>query len=219
MNCAKASDGGMARIAGAILAGGQARRFHGQPKGLVKLPNGMTIIEKLLREMGNAGIADCVICAGKRQDYTGLNAELITDNYQGKGPLAGIEAALSRYQDIAQAVLVLPCDMPLLTAAELLELLAGFNASGCRLAVAATGSFKWHSLCTVIHVELLSDVRRALQQNRLSVTKLWRELRAAAIDFSKVSRFTNLNSPAQLAEMFLPADVSNVAKEVHHHVE
>ena len=55
-------------VGGAILCGGKASRFGGKPKGLITLPDGQTIIGRMLDEFEKAGIAHTVLLSGDSKD-------------------------------------------------------------------------------------------------------------------------------------------------------
>ncbi len=135
-------------IAGAILAGGRASRFEGLPKGRLRLPDGRTLIARLLAEMKSAGLESVVVSANVNELYADLGVPVVPDITSSIGPLGGIEAVLnyykhgsmaafgngiwsgwptpslkSHYQGAAGAVLFLPCDLPSLTRHEIRRLL------------------------------------------------------------------------------------------------
>ena len=199
-------------IAGAILAGGKARRFQGKPKGLLRLPGGSTIIARLLAEFDKAKITPVVICADDEQAYAHLGAPVVPDASPGHGPLAGIESGLRWHESTADAVLFMPCDLPLITASEISRLAAESRRSGARILLAETGAFSWHPLCSVVHVALLDEVVAAIAGGRLSVHALWRELGAATLHFAEAKRFTNVNSPEEFARLIGAHGVGNAGR-------
>jgi len=94
----------MRRLLGAVLAGGQARRF-GSDKALALL-GGMTLLDRVSE--GLAVQTEAVIVCGR--------AEGLADRPPGGlGPLAGINAALHAGLEAGfYAVLSVPCDAPVL---------------------------------------------------------------------------------------------------------
>ncbi len=187
------------RIAGAILAGGKASRYAERPKGLLRLPSGETIIERLLEELKKAGVGPCVICANDEGPYAEYGVRVIPDQTPGRGPLAGIQAALYHFKDVADAVLFLPCDTPNITAEEITQLCEQFQHRSDPVVVAETKAVRWHPLCGVVDIGMLDDVTRAVQKAYLGVTRLWRELGATSTRFEDADRFANVNSPSDLA--------------------
>lgn len=145
------------KIAGAILAGGKARRLAGRTKGLLRRADGLTIVEHLRDEMGAAGFSPLALCAGEHNCYADCGMVMVADRVAGRGPLAGIEAALSHCQGTADAVAFAPCDTPQLTRSEFAVLHDAFTVRGGSV-LAATGDGAWHPLCSIIHIGLLPEV-------------------------------------------------------------
>ena len=91
------------RILGAILAGGQARRF-GSDKALATL-GGMTLIDRIAATLRPQ--VDEFVIVGREGG--------IADRPPGIGPLGGIAAALHHAQDYGfEGVVTVPCDTPVL---------------------------------------------------------------------------------------------------------
>lgn len=127
-------------IAAAILAGGRATRYGGVAKGLLQLPNGESIIARLVRIIGSAGVTEIVICADDPSTplgtspapYEHLGLPIIPDHAGFTkpapiGPLGGIAAALRHFGGRADGVLILPCDMPAITEREIRALMEAFG--------------------------------------------------------------------------------------------
>jgi molybdopterin-guanine dinucleotide biosynthesis protein A len=117
------------KIVAAILAGGKASRLGGIAKGL--LPDAMNVpwIERLINELGRAGISEIVLSANEREPYARFGRTILADRHQNIGPLGGIEAVLQHLAARCEAVLFVPCDLPNITAVEFIALLAAYNAA------------------------------------------------------------------------------------------
>lgn len=94
------------RILGAVLAGGQARRF-GSDKAMALL-DGRPLIDHVID--GIAGQVDAIaVCGRAYRDY----AALFDRPAPGLGPLGGLNAALHHARDNGfDLVLTVGCDMP-----------------------------------------------------------------------------------------------------------
>ncbi len=195
-----------ARIAGAILAGGSAARYGGRPKGLLRLADGRTVIERELAEIRAAGVENVVIVANEPELYGTPGAAVIPDLRRGMGPLAGIEAALAWSRRRADAVLFLPCDLPGITAAEIAALVGAFAHGSELAAVAMTEVSFWQPLCAVVHNDALPAVSRALDGGRRTVRQVWQELGAAEVRFDDPAPFFNVNTPDDLARWLAGAE-------------
>lgn len=91
----------------AILAGGKSSRMGFDKQLLMEDDRRIleTVIETLKQEF-----SDILIVTAKPQLYKGMGVRLFQDEYSGKGPLAGVHAALRNAR--SQYVYLLACDMP-----------------------------------------------------------------------------------------------------------
>ncbi|MCR8633252.1 molybdenum cofactor guanylyltransferase [Paenibacillus radicis (ex Xue et al. 2023)] len=126
-------------ISGVILAGGNNRRMGGRMKAMLSL-KGELFIERQLTEMS-------IICSEvliitnepamfeQQLSWPGQHVRLVCDQQPGKGPLAGLQAAMAVAQ--YNELWVVACDMPFISsrAAEMLLTLrrsqgeAGYDAA------------------------------------------------------------------------------------------
>lgn len=117
-------------IAGAILAGGQARRFGGRDKSRLTGPDGRSIIVRQLDMLQRvAGTTFIVTTPEDRQArparFADLDVPVAVDQVTGAGALGGIHAALSYARTTLPAVtrvVVLACDLPRVTESLLRDL-------------------------------------------------------------------------------------------------
>jgi len=190
-------------IAAAILAGGKASRLGGRVKGLIELPGGRTIVERLIGEVRGAGVSDIIICANEPEPYVDLGLPIVPDTDPGSGPLGGIAAALAHFAPTAEAVLLLAGDMPAITSGELRFLLAAFGQTDAS-AVFAEAPDGPHPLVAVARTSLRDEVERALRSDDRRVRALWRSVGAEAVSFDQVQPFANINTPDDLARWQRP---------------
>lgn len=122
---------GRRRVAGALLVGGASRRF-GSPKALA-LFEGETLAERGYRALREA--FERVIVVGKARDGLDLPFPVLDDGSETRAAIVGVAAAL-RLAD-ADRVVVLPTDMPFVTAELLLALAEA--CEGAEAAVPHTG--------------------------------------------------------------------------------
>lgn len=107
---------------GAILIGGRSTRM-GTPKHAIALPDGRAMIEHVADVLRQ--VCPRLVVLGPDSPLPGVPA--IPDLRPGLGPLAGIEALLASGLD--DTYLVVPCDMPRLTAEVLQALVDGCGAT------------------------------------------------------------------------------------------
>ena len=186
-------------LAGAILAGGEAARYGGRPKGLLPVGDGRTILERELDAMRATGLKQLAVIANEPEPYRRFGVEVVPDLRPGNGPLGGIEAALEHYRGRCTGVLFLPCDLPAIGAEEMARLAEAFAARRPMVAVAVVEDSFWQPLCAVVHIAARSAVSRALDAGRLSPRLLWRELGAVPVRFADPAPFFNVNTPADFA--------------------
>jgi len=188
-----------ARIAGAILAGGQAVRYGGRPKGLLETVTGLSIIEHEIRQLKLAGIDEVIIVASDLEPWRDCALNVVLDLRSGVGPLAGIEAALAYYGSSYDATLFLPCDLPAITTTEISQLQAAFTNNSALVAVATTSDFFCEPLCAVVHNNLLKTVSQAIDDGERRPQRLWRNAGAIEVHFEDATPFFNINTPRDMA--------------------
>ncbi len=186
------------RIAGAILAGGKARRMGGIAKGMLSAGGSLSLIERLVVHLMRAGVDEVIIVANDDRPYTRIGCAIVPDGRIEAGPLAGIEAALGYSAGGYDAVLCLPCDMPSLTWKEMSALIAAFADTGGPVIFAQTADGARHPLCAVVRTDLLDGISAALDCGELAVSDVWSQLGGFALHFDNPDAFVNLNSPGDL---------------------
>jgi molybdenum cofactor guanylyltransferase len=190
------------RIAGAILAGGNARRMGGMPKGTIRVDGQLSLIERLVVHMLRCGVEKIVVVANDDRPYAHLGCAIVPDKRTDAGPLAGIEAALDHFAGRYEAVLCLPCDLPALSAKEMSALLNAYVAHGGSVVFAETEHAARHPLCAVIRTDVLPAISAALDRGVRAVGAVWSELGGTAVPFDNPESFTNINSPGDLDAWF-----------------
>jgi len=182
-------------IAGAILAGGNASRLDGVAKGAIEVGNnGVSIIGKLIKELIESGISDIVIVANNSEPYRNCSVKIISDIRAGMGPMGGIESGLVHFADKSDAVMFVPCDMPNITAKELLLLKAAFMETKTPVVFAETTGFFWHPLCAVVHNDLRKVISSTIDKGQRKIRDVWKEVKAVSVPFDNETAFFNINS-------------------------
>ena len=112
-----------------LLAGGKSTRMGRDKAGV--LIGGQPLWQRQLATLRAVHPHELFISGKPAGPYAGAGVEILTDNFPGLGPLAGLEAALRRASH--PLVLVLAIDLPAMTADFLSSLLrqASASASGC----------------------------------------------------------------------------------------
>jgi molybdopterin-guanine dinucleotide biosynthesis protein A len=189
----------------AILAGGRATRFDGVDKGALVV-DGAPILERQLAMLaGVAGVED-VLVVGPRDAAAGDahgNARAIRDRFEGCGPLGGIHAALVDARH--DAVLVLACDMPYVTAPLAAYLLA--LAAEDELVIPRAAG-RYHPLCAVYRRACVDPIARRLGAGQLKIADLVEDVRTRVVTDAELERFgdyhrllSNVNTPLDYAAL------------------
>lgn len=108
--------------AGAIVAGGGARRFGGQDKGRLVV-EGRTIIVRQVEVLQRVA-SELLIVAPDAARFADVPATVVSDRQPGLGAIGGVDAAL--HATSLDRVIVIACDLPFLTS-ELLGHLAALS--------------------------------------------------------------------------------------------
>lgn len=188
---------------GVILAGGQNRRMGGQSKALLKY-EGRTFLSRQLTEL-DLICSELILVTQEPERYEEELSNfpgtvcLVPDLQPGKGPLAGIQAAMTAagYDELW----IVGCDMPRISskAAEAMSELRSATDSD---AVVARLKGRLHPLHGLYHRRGLQTVERLLTEGDYRMTRLLRELavrevedsffepRGIALDFTQ-----NINNP------------------------
>ena len=175
-----------------ILAGGEARRFNREDKGLVVF-NNKPLIEHVYDQI-YPQVDDIIISANRNVDlykkYSTKVVKDVTDDFQG--PLSGIAACLPECDH--EWVLVLPCDVPLLPD-NLVEKLS--STDNKQLIVAK--AHEQRQLIFLMHASLKSNLDDYLSQGHQKAMS-WIDLQSPEIvEFDyKDSTFLNINTPEEL---------------------
>ena len=171
------------RLTGILLVGGASTRF-GSPKSLARL-DGETLAERGWRVLGEA--CDERLAVGKRGDGLELPFELVDDGTETRAALAGIVAGLRAAS--TELAVVLPVDMPLVTATVLHEL-----AEAGRDAAAPRGA----PLPAAFRREVLPLLERRLHEGRLALHEALAELDTRRVEVD-ARLLVNVNTPDELS--------------------
>lgn len=117
--------------AGAIVAGGMARRFGGQDKGRL-LIGGRSIIVRQVEILQRVA-SDILVVSGDASRFADLPVRVVPDRVAGLGAIGGIDAAL--HATAVDRVVTIACDLPFLTSdllARLTSLAKGHDGAWVR---------------------------------------------------------------------------------------
>lgn len=190
-------------VLGALLAGGQSRRF-GSPKALARL-QGVTLVDHVRRNLEAAGLRPLLI--EREGDSLGpsLGMESVTDALPARGPLSGLVAALRVAKGKGMSgVVAVGVDQPLLPP-ELLKWIAELGVAGAQ-AVAVEGPSRMEPLGAFYSSSALAVAESLLQGGEgASLHNLLDSLATRRVSMAELGRFgdahalfLNVNTPGDL---------------------
>ncbi|MGH7665595.1 MAG: molybdenum cofactor guanylyltransferase [Gemmatimonadaceae bacterium] len=185
---------------GVILAGGQATRYGGAPKGLERV-GGERIIDRVATALTGAADRLLVISNDPAAAEWLAGAAYASDVRPGLGSLGGIHAALAR---AGTPVLVVAWDMPFVTA-QLLRTIRE-SGEGADAAVPESSSKRGlEPLCAYYGTSCLEPIERRLDSGDRRVIAFYDDIDLVRIDRARIARhgdpellFMNVNSPDEL---------------------
>lgn len=163
-------------ISGVILAGGQNRRMGGKMKALLQL-DGQLFIERQLAELSKL-CSEIIIVANEPRlfeeqlSWPQAQVRIVRDKQPGKGPLAGLQAAMATTS--SDELWVVACDMPYVSAEAakvLLELRRSGEHGGRDLALPLI-SGRLQPLHAIYHRRCLEAVEQLLVEERYRIMRL-----------------------------------------------
>lgn len=186
-------------ITAVVLAGGKARRFAGQDKGLIQFEQ-RPIIEHVIKAI-EPQVADILINANRNQQaYAGFGYPVISDALSDfQGPLAGFSIAMKRVA--TPYILTLPCDGPMLSSSYVAQMISAAKASEVDLVVAHDGE-RIQPVHTLISVRLVDSLDAFLASGERKIDRWFAEHEIALADFSDTPQiFENINTQEELVAL------------------
>jgi molybdopterin-guanine dinucleotide biosynthesis protein MobB len=174
-----------AALSGAIIAGGQSSRL-GFNKALLPF-QGKPVIERMLETLSPI-VSSIKIIANNPADYQFLNIETVPDIRPGCGPLSGIHTALSLSN--TEYVLIVSCDLPLLTASTLGPLLLKYPGYDITM-------FKhklFEPLCAVYRRTCLPALEELIDHGEYRIIDLFPALNTRIIRIDQSDEFQSMNT-------------------------
>ena len=203
------------RIAGVVLAGGKSSRFGSDKSQLIV--KGKPLVQLQLEKLAKAGCAPLFIvgCSGasmKRRSSLPTSAlhrsaatpvaEMIRDLHPNLGPIGGLHAALLAIQPrksfaaTTDAIFLLACDMPLITAKTMRKIIAAFEPHLDAVVPIHDGNLE--PLCALYSRRVLPAIERRIAARKLAMHDLVKSLTTKYLDVSKLANcdreFYNVNT-------------------------
>lgn len=172
-------------LSGAVIAGGQSSRL-GVNKALLPF-QGKPVIERMLETVSPL-VSSIKIIANNPADYRALHTETLPDIRPGCGPLSGIHTALTLSP--TEYVLVVSCDMPLLTAGTLKPLLREYPGHDITM-------YKhrlFEPLCAIYRRTCLPALEELMNHGEYRIIDLFPSLNAHIIRVDQGDVFQSINT-------------------------
>ncbi len=185
----------------AVLAGGIGSRLGGIEKGKIRIC-GKTAIERIIETLSGYNIV--VVCRDEKQSelYSDI-APVITDEFKGMGPLAGIHAALKYFKSRTFVVAV---DMPFIRRAVVDFIYREAEKNNADALVPVWDDGKAEPLLACYSYSALGEIEKSLKKGERKI--LTPILRLRNVVFYPIDRlksmdkdlvsFLNLNTPEDL---------------------
>ncbi len=179
--------------------------MHGQDKGLV-MAQGRKLIEYAI-DAASAKAKDIFISANRNiAEYEHYGYLVVKDSFGDyAGPLAGILTALDMIEEPA-LLLVLPCDMPLLSNDIIDQLLAGLQTNDADICCIRSQG-RMQPLISIMHTRVKQNLNNFLHDGRHKVQDWIEQLQWVAVDISDTEySLVNINTAENLSAFEQQAD-------------
>ena len=180
------------KIACYITAGGKAKRMNGRIKAFINI-NGERIIDRNLREVKPL-FSEIGIITNKTiefEEYKNQGLIIISDNYIDIGPLAGIQAALSKTK--SNYVFIMASDMPFIKS-DLIKLLTNSIANNDYDAVLLKHDNNIEPLFAIYNSSILDKLNLFINKGEsYAIHDFLTNINAKYIDVVDIEQFKNIN--------------------------
>jgi molybdopterin-guanine dinucleotide biosynthesis protein A len=182
----------------AILAGGRASRFGGRDKSAL-LVGGRPILERQTGEL-EAVCDDVMLVVGERAPGTvPAGVRVVHDRVPECGPLGGLDAALAAARH--DALVLLACDMPFVTARLLEHLLALTSEADAIVPRTERG---YHPLCAAYTRACQQAIATRLDRRQFRMLDFLADVRVRVVSAEELHALgdhhrllANVNTPAE----------------------
>lgn len=194
---------------GIILAGGQSSRM-GANKALLEL-NGSAVLTHISNAIRPA-VSRIIVATGSDEAiYNALgdeDFECVKDVYPGKGPLAGLHAALSASR--TEWNLVSACDMPLLQTSFFSGMKILTEQYSTSNAIVPRIEGRIHPLAGVYHRRVFPELEQCLVHDRLRVIRWLEEIGCHFAEINELEHVGIGHAALQLSNMNTPDEFENI---------
>lgn len=154
-------------------------------------------------------VARIIVAGGSHvTTYAELGYECVKDQYPGKGPLAGLHAALQASD--TNWNLVCACDMPLIKPSFFAAMKQLAESSNQHAVIVPRIAGRVHPLAGIYHRRVLTELTQCLDQDRLRVTGWLKEMNPLYIDVQELESVGVLDVVDQLSNVNTPQEYQSI---------
>jgi len=191
------------QFTGVILAGGKSSRF-GEPKA-AKIINGKPLIHYAAVAFQDI-FSNLLIVASEEIDSAGIDAPVVSDIFQDKGPLGGLHAGLTFAE--TPYIFVTACDQPFPVPSLVSAMAAATQESDCEVLVPRTQPYLY-PLFACYSKRCLPVIESQLSNNILQINRLYPSVNTRYADREWLEKYDpelrslfNINTQEDLKEGF-----------------
>lgn len=192
------------KAAAIILSGGKSSRM-GTNKALLKI-NEKTNIERIADNL-KVLFDDIILVTNEPQQYQFLGLKMVSDQYPGMGPLAGVHAGLNASD--FEVNFVVACDMPFVSVE-----LANALVNNCSHydAVVPVINGKQHPLFSVFKKETANKIELSITNGRLRMKHLLNDLNVLYVTETELQAYSQLDLERVFFNMNHPNEYEEAKK-------
>jgi FdhD protein len=163
---------------GGIFVGGAGARMNGAAKGLLRGPEGETLVAHVAKALRDAGLEPVLV--GDRAEYDAVDLPKIRDARVNAGPLGGLIALLDAAH--GERVVAVACDMPYVSAELFKKLVVARDAA----VVAPRRDGRWEPLfARYDSARVLGAARERCERGDLALQGLLDQVGAAPLELDE----------------------------------
>jgi len=187
----------MSPITGLILAGGQGTRMGGTGKTdkALQMLLGKPLLAHVAERL-SPQVDELLVSAARADAYPELKARIVTDEFAGAGPLAGVHAGLGAARH--ELLVTAPCDGPFLPADLVARLFAALNTEAADLTLARTVDGP-HPVFALMRRSVLPVLTKYLAAGGRKADGWYEGLKIIEVTFDDAKAFANINTREELA--------------------
>ncbi|NHN87932.1 molybdenum cofactor guanylyltransferase [Acetobacter conturbans] len=209
------------KVAGLVLAGGQASRMQGRDKAFLDI-NGTSCLALVFSRLRQACSAVAISANGDAARFAAWECPVLPDRLHDMGPLAGLLSGLEWAEaEGYDALISVPVDTPFIPRGLVAALLPA-PSYACWSDRPHPLVAAWPVSCRPVLADQLGRASGAARKEQTRVRTLARAIGARAIDFAALSDhdpFMNINTPEDLllAQNHTPCELpAQVDKDAGH---